>query len=712
MRSLAAGALLTAVIGCTSAQPQGSVSPAPTPQPSPHPESTPTPRPVPVVAPTSPVPAPLPASDLEPPLVRVLLQRSSSPVDLPQPGRAYRVTSEQGSEWLWGPLTLEVRNAGRRWWQVGAWADPAAVGAAVTRLQSGLGPSIAIAREVTSSGLNRVRVRWPDGEPEDPAALLAGMGFVGSFPVANGGSVSLADAAGNVLTSRSEVLLEPSGDWPVALDGGRYRGRLRVRVVGDELLLINELNMESYLRGVVPVEMGPAQFPEVEALKAQAVAARTYTVAHLGDHDDEGWDICDTPACQAYRGFDAEHALSDRAVAETAGLIATFAGEPIDAMYSSTCGGHTEDAAYLFPDRAQPYLLGVPCLWDRPIELVGTGSDGPWLSTLEMSAALAGELLSLPPDASPSAVLGRVRDVTGLGRDPGPGPLDADRFSEVVLESVGVNPPPGLVDGTRGLDKLLFLADLYKIPLDPPIEASADSWPAAAALAGLELRGEVARDRGEAVPRPGGAGIFPRRAAHGEDLPTPLPVWECWANGCRRRASVSVQPGAPLERVRSGGRVVALMVLRSGGGAEADRRSAWREWVREKSWPELERILGMPGLQKLQVTRRSPSGRVIGLTAVARDGRTKSWQGFDVRRALELPETLFDLHLRRDPDGSRVVRFLGRGWGHGVGLCQHGSYGLARSGMRFEQILGHYYTGVTVTRWRATVGADGSLPSR
>jgi stage II sporulation protein D len=663
---------------------------------------------MPAVVPTSPVPAPLPASDLDPPLIRVLLKRSSSSVELPQPGRAYRATSEQGAEWLWGPLTVRVRNVGTRWWQVGAWADPAAVEAAEARLQSGLGVSIAVGREVTSGGLTRVRVRWPAGEPADPAALLAGMGFVGSFAIADGGGVSLADAAGNVLTSQSEVLLEPSGEWPVAVDGGRYRGRLRVRVVGDELLLINELNMESYLRGVVPVEMGPSQFPELEALKAQAVAARTYAVAHLGDHDDEGWDICDTPACQAYRGFGAEHSLSDRAVAETAGLIATFAGEPIDAMYSSTCGGHTEDAAYLFPDRAQPYLRGVPCLWDRPIELVGSGTDGPWLSTSGMSATLAGELLSLPAAASPEVVVARVGEITGLGRGPASGPLDADRFSEALLESVGVNPPTGLVDGTRGLDKLLFLTDLYKIPLDPPVEGSADSWPGAAALAVLELRGDVVRDGGEAVPRPGGAGIFPRRSAHGEDLPIPLPLWECWDNGCRRRASLTVQPGTPLERLRTGDRVVGLMVLRSGGGGEADRRSAWREWVRERSWPELERSLGMPGLQKLQVTGRSPSGRVIGLTAVARDGRTRSWQGFDVRRALELPETLFDLHLRRDPDGVRIVRFLGRGWGHGVGLCQHGSYGLARSGMRFEQILGHYYTGITVTRWRSAAIAGKS----
>jgi stage II sporulation protein D len=56
------------------------------------------------------------------------------------------------------------------------------------------------------------------------------------------------------------------------------------------------------------------------------------------------------------------------------------------------------------------------------------------------------------------------------------------------------------------------------------------------------------------------------------------------------------------------------------------------------------------------------------------------------------------MHLRTDSDGEKIVRFLGRGWGHGVGLCQNGAYGLARAGMTFEQILAHYYTGVEIVR--------------
>jgi hypothetical protein len=280
-------------------------------------------------------------------------------------------------------------------------------------------------------------------------------------------------------------------------------------------------------------------------------------------------------------------------------------------------------------------------------------------------------------------------------------PIDVESFAAAVLAATGVDPPAGIAPATGGLERLLFLTDLYKVSLDPPTEGLAGDWPAAAALAALELRGDVARDSGEAVPRPVGAGIFPRRAEHGEDLPSPLPLWERWGGGFRRTSSTEVPPGTVLERFRVGDRVAALVVRRSGGDGEADRRSAWREWVREKSWTELRKLTGVPTLERLTVTRRSRSGRVVGLVAVGAGGTTTEWTGFEVRQVLELPETLFAMHLRTQPDGERVVHFLGRGWGHGVGLCQNGAYGLARAGMTFERILGHYYTGIEIIRWTA-----------
>ncbi len=654
---------------------------------------------MPTVVPTVPAPAALPVADTEPPLIRVLLERSTDIVELPQPGRAYRVHLDDRAVWLWGPLRLRVSVAGRRSWQVGAWSDAANAAAAVDRIRHAGGAAVEVRQVAAEDGLIRVRVRWLEAEPTDPESELRALGFDGIYPVAASGELRVEGASGGVVTSPGEVLIEPAGDWPVVVGGWRrYRGRVRARAVGNEVLAINELNLESYLKGVVPVEMGPSQFPELAALKAQAVAARTYAVAHLGDHADEGWDLCATPACQAYYGRSAEHSLSNRAVEETAGLVAAYAGRPIDAMYTSTCGGHTEDAAVLFEDRSQPYLVGVQCAWERPILLTGTSGPGPWIDETAFAAAMARELLGLAPGATPTEILAAVVERSGLGAGPA-APLDADAFAASLLMAAGVDPPAGIAPASRGVERLLFLADLYKVPLEPPIEGLSGDWPTVAALAVLELRGDVSRDSGEAVPRPTGAGIFPRRAEHGEDLPSPLPLWERWGSAFRRTPSLEVLPGTELERLRVGERVLALAVRRSGGGGEADRRSAWREWVREKSWTELRRLTGVASLERLTVTRRSPSGRVVGLVAVGADGSTSEWTGFEIRQVLELPETLFSMHLRSEPDGERIVRFLGRGWGHGVGLCQNGAYGLARAGMTFDRILGHYYTGIEIVRW-------------
>jgi len=692
--------LMLLIAGCASAPPATAPTPTPfvTPPTSPTPSATPLPK-MPTAVPTVPAPAVMANRDTDPPLVRVLLQRSTGVVEMPQPGRAYRLSFEGRAEWMWGPLKLRVATAGPRWWQVGAWSDPANASAAADRIRGVLGAGAGVRVEPASGGLTRVRVGWSSAEPPDPVATLAALGFEGAYSVPATGELRIEGAAGGVVASDEEVLIEPAGEWPVVVGGWRrYRGRVRARTVGNETLVINELNMESYLKGVVPVEMGPSVFPELDALKAQAVAARTYAVAHLGDHDDEGWDLCATPACQAYYGRSAEHSLSNRAVEETAGLVAAYQGQPIDAMYTSTCGGHTEDAAVLFEDRAQPYLVGVPCAWERPILLTGIANPGPWMDGTMFSATIAREVLGLEPGTAPAAILARVLEWTG-GTAQVLAPADVGSYAAAVLAAAGVDPPAGIAPVGEGLERLLFLTDLYKIPLDPPADGLGSDWPAAAALAALELRGEIVRDSGEAVPRPGGAGIFPRRAEHGEDLPSPLPLWQRWSGGFRRLASAEVLPGTVLERTRVGDRVFALVVRRSGGDGEADRRSAWREWVREKSWTELRRLTGVPTLERLTIIRRSRSGRVVGLAAVGAGGTTTEWTGFEIRRVLELPETLFSMHLRTEPDGEKMVHFLGRGWGHGIGLCQNGAYGLARAGMTFDRILGHYYTGIEIVRW-------------
>ena len=107
--------------------------------------------------------------------------------------------------------------------------------------------------------------------------------------------------------------------------------------------------------------MGPELYDSLDSLKAQAVAARTFTVRSLGGFVDEGFDLCASPRCQAYGGMNAEHPLSDRAVAETGGEIVLYHGEIAEALYSASCGGNTENVEVVFPQRRGEHLRAVPC---------------------------------------------------------------------------------------------------------------------------------------------------------------------------------------------------------------------------------------------------------------------------------------------------------------------------------------------------------------
>ena len=109
-----------------------------------------------------------------------------------------------------------------------------------------------------------------------------------------------------------------------------------------KLAIVNEIGLEDYVRGVVANEMRH-DWP-AEALKAQAVIARTLAIRGLGAHRSDGFDVCDGSHCQVYRGAGAETPATDAAVRSTAGMILTWHGSPIMSLYGSCCGGMTAAA--------------------------------------------------------------------------------------------------------------------------------------------------------------------------------------------------------------------------------------------------------------------------------------------------------------------------------------------------------------------------------
>lgn len=167
-----------------------------------------------------------------------------------------------------------------------------------------------------------------------------------------------------------EVLLTPrSGHNFLKAFGQRYRGMLRVLPYGNNLRLINIVHVDDYLKGVVPLEIGFIGEPELEAIKAQAVAARTYSISHLEQYPKEPYDLKSDVSDQVYKGVDVENDLVSKAVEATRGSVMKFHDELINAYYHSTCGGSTDDIDEVWDRKAEPYLRAVSdsgfCGWSK-----------------------------------------------------------------------------------------------------------------------------------------------------------------------------------------------------------------------------------------------------------------------------------------------------------------------------------------------------------
>lgn len=168
----------------------------------------------------------------------------------------------------------------------------------------------------------------------------------------------LMTPAGGVTNATLPLRLVPlSMETLVFLAGKWYRGEGEFRPNQGRMVVINRLSLEDYLCGVVPNEM-PASWP-LESLKAQAIAARTYSIANLGQHSRLGFDMYPTIENQVYGGAGSERSTSNQAVSATHGEVLTYNGRVIRAYYHSSAGGYTEACEAVW-GRSIPYLQAVP----------------------------------------------------------------------------------------------------------------------------------------------------------------------------------------------------------------------------------------------------------------------------------------------------------------------------------------------------------------
>ena len=158
------------------------------------------------------------------------------------------------------------------------------------------------------------------------------------------------------------AVIKPADGGFISIKGKWYRGVFIVYNNSGALTVINKLDIEDYIRGVVPSEM-PRSW-SYEAHKAQAIAARSYALANLGKRAGHGYDLKDTPEDQAYGGASAEAANTNQAVTDTEGIVLIYNLKIIPAYYSASAGGQTSRSADVWMKNL-PYLQSVPSFDDK-----------------------------------------------------------------------------------------------------------------------------------------------------------------------------------------------------------------------------------------------------------------------------------------------------------------------------------------------------------
>ena len=522
--------------------------------------------------------------------------------------------------------------------------------------------------------------------------------------------------------------------------GKSYRGILVLRGSRKGILLINILNVEDYLKGVVPGELSPYNFGELEAQKAQAIAARTYALKNVGQFKDLGFDVFATPASQVYEGMNIEHPLSTRAVESTAGEVAVYGGKLINALYTSTCGGATEDVENMFEGEPAPYLKSTECVMEQddwllrsatalpPIFVAGTnvGPKLAYLAALDVipqdknsayfeERASSGEIVEWLRNALP--LIGRETSLSS----PEPRPLhlaglaglfheafewqeragnlvgrsDAERFSRdfpalkpeesaslAYLLTSGILPSaPETSDLNRTLTRAeaaLYLAKAMSAYKDFWHQGYIKNW----SKNKLELMEDEKTKMLELSP-----GLTLLRSM--EESTSVVP-------------SLSVEGGDVVKWIESDGKIRLLQVTVASNTRILDQSSQYHRWQTRVSVENLQdrinQFYPIGKLIDLVPQKRGPSKRVIEMSVIGQEGQVRV-TGMKIRQALNLRDNLFVIDKEMDADG-RVTHFIftGKGWGHGVGLCQVGAYRMSQKGASSEEILKKYYRGIRLEK--------------
>lgn len=387
--------------------------------------------------------------------------------------------------------------------------------------------------------------------------------------------ICLSGGGENLLMVSNDVDYGFSGtDDTFTINGKQYRGCLRFAVNGTVMAAVNVVDLEEYLYGVIPAEM-PASYGE-EALKAQTLAARTYAMTKLNAHKSSGYELCDTINCQVYKGYSGENSKTNAIVDETEGEIICYNGTPIEAVFSASTGGYTENSENVW-NSVVPYLRAVP--------EVGEYGNNTWTKTLTLSQL--DSLLSAKGEN-----IGSAQDIV------------------ITKISTGGRVQEMKIVGTSG---------------------------------SVTLTKENIRTYFS-----GACGSLPSKM---------------------------------------------FTINGKGGDPSSGSRSVQRQATKSSSTGSLTSSAAANGITaKTEGTLSAMNGKNLKLDGLSVSENTNSNQNTPVISTGDYQ--IYDVNISTVENGTFV--FEGSGNGHGVGLSQNGAQGMAQQGYSYEEIIKHYYTGVTI----------------
>jgi len=527
----------------------------------------------------------------------------------------------------------------------------------------------------------------------------------------------------------------------LSFNGRDYRGIFVLRTTHKGIVLVNVLNLECYLKGVVPSELSPYTYSELEAHKAQAVAARTYAIRHLGRNKDLDFDLCDSPKSQFYKGMNAEHPLSTKAVELTMGEVALYKGKLINALYTSTCGGMTEDVENIFDGPPLPYLRSEECVTGkqnewllksrnmmRPILMSGKNISPEIAFLISLNVIHVGtDPVYYQQQASFEDALNWIRDaLVLLGKKNDKFSLEASPMNFGTLARLIVD----AFEWHNRVENLLLESERDYIMKDfDDLKGETRDYLAYLIQAGIFLsskeignpertltRGELAFYLGKVIQSYqdiSNQGIFKglnedrielEEEKEKKQFVLSPDVFLLRNNGgdYSFASHLYLLGGEEVKLIEREGKVQLLEVIYPPHTNILDRSSAFHRWQirvpRRALEKRINRYYPIGKLIDIVPQRRGKSKRVVELLITGTETQALV-KGLRIRRVLGLRETLFVIDREYDEEGGITnFTFCGRGLGHGVGLCQVGAFGMAQNGADYKEILKRYYHGIKIRK--------------